>query len=201
MIGEKAGKALTLASGIRDRKEAGDQVALWYGMVARILLDLDQAGNQAGVAGVTRLLGGIWNELADKGGECAPVSVRPSGSEAADMVTSELARAFGELGMSPEGALRNAERIRRVYQLAFTADNGREAPPPLTPQQRYENAVARFGDAAATVHRAREAARQLTEDADREYAEATAWLRTFEKSPGIPKDEYLEGAGDRGSEG
>jgi hypothetical protein len=201
MTGQKAGNALTLAAGIRDLKGAGDQVSLWYGMITRILLDLDRAGNQAGVTEVTRLLAGTWNELTDKGGGCVPVSVRPSGSEAADMVTAELARAFGELGMSPEGALRNAERIRRVYQLAFTADNGREAPPVLTPAQRYENAVARFGDAAATVHRAREAARQMTEDADREYAEAMAWLRTFEKSPGIPKDEYLEGTDNRGSDG
>lgn len=200
MIGEKTGRALALASGIRDFKDHGDEASLWHGMVIRILLDLDEVGDQAGVSTVVSLLAGIWEELADKEGAPGPVSVRPSGSEAADMVTAELARVFEGAGMTPEGALRNAERIRRVYQRAFTADgDAREVPLVLTPAQRYENACARFGEAAASAGRVREATRQMTEDAEREYQEATAWLRTFEKSPGIPRDEYLEGAAGDGA--
>lgn len=198
MIGEKAARGLTLASGIHDVKEGGGEASLWYGIVARILVDLDEDGNQDGAATVAGLLAGLWDALGEAPGSPGGLlRAAPTGNEVADVLTGELARGFAASGMSNESALRNAERVRRVYRRAYERDDqAREVPLELTPAQRYENACARFSEAAAALARVREAVSRMSEEAESEYRESRARLREFEKSPGIPKDEYNEGAVD-----
>lgn len=67
MIGEQAGRALSLLSGIVTCEEArGADSGFWGGLVGRIVVDLDAAGNEEGALLVADLLAEMWHRLVPR---------------------------------------------------------------------------------------------------------------------------------------
>lgn len=194
MISTEAGRAIELLSGITACKEGGQDASLWHGIMARAITDLDAEGNHAGVVTLVGLLADLWNRIPDTGAGLPLPPVSKTGNEVADMVTGQLARTLRISGMSEASAVRNAERIRRVYARVYgDEDHAREMPvAEMTPQEQYERACERFGAASEAYARVKAATQQMMREAEDEYDAAQAHLRAFEKSPGIPRDECNE---------
>lgn len=61
MISEDAGAAMTLVSGIRNCKQYDED--FWPNVISRIIIDLDEHGQEFAVGYVLGLLGGQWDQL------------------------------------------------------------------------------------------------------------------------------------------
>lgn len=64
MLSNTAAKAVQVRSGIETCKMASS--SNWRAIIDRIIWDLDEAGNAAGVATVREILAEAWNGLPDK---------------------------------------------------------------------------------------------------------------------------------------
>lgn len=64
MIGEQAGRALDLISGIETCKAVDP--GFWQGVATRIVMDLDERGEQENVRVIADMLADVWNRLEDK---------------------------------------------------------------------------------------------------------------------------------------
>ncbi|MCW2929947.1 MAG: hypothetical protein JWM19_909 [Actinomycetia bacterium] len=65
MIGEDAGKSLTLLSGITlcGSMPPEEWQSFWPGLVSRVVVDLDEAGNEDGSRMVAALLAEMWDRM------------------------------------------------------------------------------------------------------------------------------------------
>lgn len=64
MIGRQAGRALTLISGIETCKQVDP--GFWQSVATRIVIDLDERGEQESVRVVADMLAEVWGRLEDK---------------------------------------------------------------------------------------------------------------------------------------
>jgi hypothetical protein len=67
MISDEAARALGLISGIDLCKQA--DADFWRGMVARIVVDLDEVAAEREVIRIRELLAEMWRKLPDKAGD------------------------------------------------------------------------------------------------------------------------------------
>lgn len=89
-----------------------------------------------------------------------------------------------------------------VPVILLVEEPGDGEPRALTPREEYEAAGKRLSDALGSYGRVKAATARMMQAAEDEYGEAYRGLARYEKSPGVPKDEYGEAvAGDDGKDG
>lgn len=110
MIGEQAGRALSLLSGIVTSEEARSREGFWGGLVGRIVVDLDVAGNEDGARLVANLLAEMWDRLVPR---MTPVQEYELACARLDMAGKRLAetRRAGELDVLAAEAEYTAARV------------------------------------------------------------------------------------------